>query len=501
MFLKQSKTRTGQDRADRRPMQVLQPGSYAVERRQTLPRMNIRANQPPLQRQMREVASSNRALGDQPLTLVAGAARFPHAALILSLAIACNTILTAGLPTRTRYGAEAGRIAASIAEGNGFSSPFAQLATGPSAWIPPAYPYLLAGIFRIFGVFSLASYWAAIGFNIIVHAVCCVLLYKVAGRVFGRLVGCCSAYALATFPLLFYPLVLLHFIPANAVVGARGLFILPNNIWYNYLTELVILVLILYTLDSPHWSIYGIAWGAGMLTNPGLLVLAPAFGAHVLTQRQRKSRQYLGLAVCVAGLCTLPWLTRNYLVFHRLIPIRDNFGVQLKVGNQPGEKGLWKHEVFPDSSLSELNRLAELGEAEYDAEARKEALQIIHAHPSEFVGNTIRRVGYWWFGIPVPSERLGNLRFLKNLPLSAFSALAFYGVVCAWRSRNRGAFLFVVVLLFYPMVYYVTHTYSLGYMYPIHPEMLALAAFALVGEKAATSPLMLTTGLPGQTPT
>jgi hypothetical protein len=51
------------------------------------------------------------------------------------------------------------------------------------------------------------------------------------------------------------------------------------------------------------------------------------------------------------------------------------------------------------------------------------------------------------------------------------------------------------------MVYYVTHTYSLGYMYPIHPEMLALAAFAVVGEKAATSPLMLTTGLPAQTPT
>jgi hypothetical protein len=358
---------------------------------------------------------------------------------------------------------------------------------------------VLAGIFRIFGVFTLTSYRTAIGFNVIVHAISCLILYKVAGRVFGRLVGCCSAYALASFPLLFYPLVLVHLMPGNAVVGARGLFILPNNIWYSYLTELAILVLILYTLDSPHWSVYGIAWAAGTLINPGLLALVPAFVAYLVTQR--KSRQYIGLAACVAGLCILPWLTRNYLLFHCLIPIRDNFGVQLKVGNQPGEKGLWKPEVFPDFSLTELNRLAKMGEAEYDAEARKEALHTIHAHLAEFLGNTIRRVGYWWFGIPVQSERLGNLRFLKNLPLSAFSALAFCGGVCAWRKRNRGALLFVAVLLFYPMVYYVTHTYSLGYMYPIHPEMLALAAFAVVGEKAATSPLMLTTGLPAQTPT
>lgn len=288
------------------------------------------------QAKMPHMTGCNQAPGDRPSTFVAGAVNFRHAAFILLLAIACNTILTAALPTRTRYGAEAGRIAASIAQRGEFSSPFAQLATGPSAWIPPAYPYVLAGIFRIFGVFTLASYRTAIGFNVIVHAISCVLLYKVAGRVFGHLVGCFSGYAFASFPLLFYPLVLVHLMPGNAVVGARGLFILPNNIWYNYLTELAILVLILYTLDSPHWSVYGIAWGAGALINPGLLALVPAFVAYLLTRR--KSRQYLGLAACVAGLCILPWLTRNYLLFHRLIPIRDNFGVQLKVGNQPGRR-------------------------------------------------------------------------------------------------------------------------------------------------------------------
>ena len=43
-----------------------------------------------------------------------------------------------------------GRIARSIASGHGFGSPFAD--TGLSALLPPVYSYLLAGIFKIFGI-------------------------------------------------------------------------------------------------------------------------------------------------------------------------------------------------------------------------------------------------------------------------------------------------------------------------------------------------------------
>ncbi|HMH00518.1 MAG TPA: hypothetical protein VK555_03845, partial [Terriglobales bacterium] len=44
-----------------------------------------------------------------------------------------------------QFGWEMGRIARSIATGNGFSSP-TDLPTGPSAWAPPLYPYILAGV-------------------------------------------------------------------------------------------------------------------------------------------------------------------------------------------------------------------------------------------------------------------------------------------------------------------------------------------------------------------
>lgn len=194
---------------------------------------------------------------------------------------------------------------------------------------------------------------------------------------------------------------------------------------------------------------------------------------------QGKRRRYLGLAACVGALCISPWAARNYLQLHRLIPIRDNFGVELKVGNQPGQKGLWDAKAHPASSAYELGRLAELGEAEYTKLSQQEAVQTIRSHPGEFVVNTIRRIGYFWMGTPRRSPR--HLWFLKNVPLTVFSALAFCGAVGSWQRRNRNELLFAVVLLFYPTVFYLTHIYSLSYMYPIQPEMMALATSAVCG--------------------
>src|SRR5215467_10339629 len=48
------------------------------------------------------------------------------------------------------FGYETGRIAQSIATGKGFSSPLS-VDSGPTGWLTPAYPYLLAGVFKLFG--------------------------------------------------------------------------------------------------------------------------------------------------------------------------------------------------------------------------------------------------------------------------------------------------------------------------------------------------------------
>src|SRR5258708_38756872 len=51
---------------------------------------------------------------------------------------------------------EVSSIAAQIAGGQGFSSPFG-VDTGPTAWVAPAYPSFVAAIFTMFGVYSATS--------------------------------------------------------------------------------------------------------------------------------------------------------------------------------------------------------------------------------------------------------------------------------------------------------------------------------------------------------
>jgi hypothetical protein len=393
-----------------------------------------------------------------------------HLALILILAITCNVLLAAISPKVNIWESEIGRIAASIASDRGFSSPFRR-ASGPSAWIPPLYPYILAGIFYVFGVYTSAAYRIAVSINILAHALTSVILYGAARRTFGERVGRLSAYSLATFPLLFYPLVLTRLLGGY---GGGGLFIKPNLIWYTHLSELAIVMLIWLTLNSPHWVVYGAAWGFAALLNPTILALAPAFLMWQAYYKQ--GLRYVSMVAFVALLCVTPWLYRNYSVFHRPVFIRDNLGVELRVGNQPGQNGLWDAELHPDRSDLELDRLIKMGEAEYARDCGQQAVRTILIRPGEFLWNVVLRTGYWWIGNPMTSKRLGSFRFLKYLPQVIFSLLALLGAALVVQQKNTPGLLFVSVLIFYPLIYYVTHTFGgFFYQYPIHPEMLALA--------------------------
>src|SRR5262249_3188794 len=102
-----------------------------------------------------------------------------------------------------QFGWEMGRLARSIAEGHGFSSP-TDLDSGPSAWTAPVYPYILAGIFKLFGVYTWASAWVILVFNSLFAALTCWTLFRIANRLFGPGVARATAWTWAVFPYLIY---------------------------------------------------------------------------------------------------------------------------------------------------------------------------------------------------------------------------------------------------------------------------------------------------------
>ena len=94
---------------------------------------------------------------------------------------------------------ETGNIAFSIALGQGFGSPYWQ-ETGPTAWLTPVYPYMVAGAYRIFGIHTPHAFFAMVLLNILFSAATCIPIFYVGKRVGGLAVASSRCVALGCFP-------------------------------------------------------------------------------------------------------------------------------------------------------------------------------------------------------------------------------------------------------------------------------------------------------------
>src|ERR1700753_1030908 len=72
---------------------------------------------------------------------------------------------------------EIGRIARSLVLGHGYSSPLPET-SGPLGTCPPAYPFLLALVFRIFGVYSKASACGMYLIQTLFSGLSCLMLWR-----------------------------------------------------------------------------------------------------------------------------------------------------------------------------------------------------------------------------------------------------------------------------------------------------------------------------------
>jgi 4-amino-4-deoxy-L-arabinose transferase-like glycosyltransferase len=184
------------------------------------------------------------------------------------------------------FGWETGRVARSIATGHGFSSPYSE-PTGPTALIPPVYTYLLAGVFKIFGVYTTASALVMLTLNNLFSSLTCVPVYLIARRIFGIRVAVLAGWLWAFFP---YSIAL-----SNAVV------------WETSLTTLLLTLLVLFTLKLEYseslgeWIGYGLLWGISALASPVILSTLPFLGAWVWFRQWKRGSNCTGVAIAASA--------------------------------------------------------------------------------------------------------------------------------------------------------------------------------------------------------
>jgi 4-amino-4-deoxy-L-arabinose transferase-like glycosyltransferase len=363
------------------------------------------------------------------------------------------------------FGFEMGRIGRSLAEGQGFSNPFNET-TGPTAWEPPLYPFLIAEVFRLFGVYSRASALLLLSLNSVFSALTCVPIFLIAKRCFGEKVAVWSSWTWALLPSV--------------------IFWCTRWVWETSLAALLLAVIFWLTLAMEGknglrpWLQFGLLWGVAALTNTALLSFLPVSGLWAWYRRAELGKRSLGgiiLASVIFVACITPWLLRNYRTFGQLVFIRSNFGAELRLGNGPGADGTWMDYLHPTKNVFEMRRYRELGELAYVAERKREAIAYIREDYGRFAGLSLKRFIYYWGGLPKASENPA-LGLVRNSLFLASSVLAFWGLARALRRRTPGAWLFFWLILSYPLVYYFVFPHP-RYRHPIEPELGILMLYII----------------------
>ena len=191
-------------------------------------------------------------------------------------------------------------------------------------------------------------------------------------------------------------------------------------------------------------------------------------------------------ALAIMAVCLSPWLVRNYKTFGRFVFVRDDFGLQLRLGNSPSADGLLMAYLQPNLNVYEMERFRQLGELRYAEECKRQAFDFIREHPGRFALISVKRSVYYWAGVPKPNEGPA-LTALRSSLFLASSVLALWGLGRALRKRKSGAGLFALLLLSYPTVYYFVYPHA-RYRHVIEPELLIVAVFLVLEAERKRTP-------------
>jgi hypothetical protein len=357
---------------------------------------------------------------------------------------------------------ELGFLAQSLLAGHGLASPFGG-STGPTAFLAPGYPAIVAAVFGLFGSFTQASAAAMMLLQTLFAVLTVLLIVRVTQREFGVLAANITGVFWAVgIPFLWLPVVF----------------------WDTSLSILLLTgatALSLRCIREPGvgiWAAMGVYASVTLLINPSLsLTLLGLFlwSAYQTVYKTRSTPLVQPLAAAL--LCLLlfaPWPIRNARQFHAFIPLRSNLGFELWKGNRPGATSVDDAALYPVFNRPEYADYATLGETAYMHHKTDLARQFIHAHPANFLRLSIERFLCYWTGTG-SSEPSMFLAFHECLT----TLLGALGLIWLFKSRRiQVAVVFLLPLLLFPLPYYVTHA-ELRFRILIEPLTIMLAAYAV----------------------
>jgi hypothetical protein len=338
----------------------------------------------------------------------------------------------------------------------------------PTAFMPPLLIFVDMFWFWVLGV-SKAALAAIIGCNVVFGTGICFYTARIARTLFhSRLIALIAGLIAALHPVFVYSVATYHAV----------------NLY-------VLLLLVLFDLSSTRFRpsvktsvAVGVVFGLAGLARTEYLVLGVAILAAALIEHRRVL--LFAISLLVAAAIVSPWTVRNYMVFHKLIPVVDTTGYNLYKGFNPEANGSghWVDRHFVVERLVGAKiaavPLTPLYEIDTDAVYAAEAADFIkNNRVAAFIVLPIRKaLLFWLFDIydPTTYKILYQISFW---PIFALSLIGFaYALRLGWIS-NPDCRIIVVYFIAQTgvMAAYAVHA---RYRMNVEPFLFCFAAVGLL---------------------
>jgi len=363
-------------------------------------------------------------------------------------------------------------IGENLAQGNGFVSE-------PGGYIvlhrAPLYPYLLAGLYCLFGETNLLSiFFIQAGFD----AGTGLLIWWIGARMFGNRIGLMAAIAYALYPLSAYYTLRLS-------TESMFTFVLLSSI-----------ASLSYSLSSEKYRTFfftGMLMGTSGLLRPFAVGLVPFLVVLLLTREIRRLPNIAPKLIhFVLGFIIIltPWVARNYSLTGHLITSATGSGIALWIGtnvrfdgrdayemHDPEQIEAWIKEMKAiDMQVEDCyNDRCFIFAYEQDQAYKRAAFQEIMTQPmSEFIllGKKFFRL---WFSVFSYSNQYAQviIYFFQGSLL----LFAVYGGIMA-KKKTMPVTLILLIVVFYTTLVHTLVVATLRYSIPLVP---ILSIFAMAG--------------------
>ncbi|MFX0135180.1 MAG: ArnT family glycosyltransferase [Candidatus Hodarchaeota archaeon] len=363
-------------------------------------------------------------------------------------------------------GWEAGEIGSSIASGLGFYWPDNCTRNigkppEPTSWEAPVYPFIIGGVFKVFGIYSNVSALVLLVLQTLMSAINCILLFLIGRRVFNTCLG-----ILAAFIFIFYPSNI-HF--SVMKIGATNL----------YVTMILLFMLQLFDLsDVPNIKkgiLAGFSFGLAILIFPAVISFLPFALAWVLFKGrgERKilivSVSFVVLAVCVT---ITPWQIRNYSVFGKFFFIKSNLSRELFMGNYGSHSDLAKERQY----------IATFDEGQRSELYTKRTLDSILNNPLRLARRSFIRFVRFWTVTPRKGGPRAKISGMKDQVAGiTYLIVVVLGIagLCLTQLKGREVQLLFIAIISLPIPFYLTWFNHFRYRFPIETILIVFASYAL----------------------